>query len=74
MLRTLDTETVLLGRLCLLNRQFHDTLGTAESRHQLNHQAREVCQQSLHALAQEARLLQEQLLSLHRAFMDTYPA
>jgi hypothetical protein len=71
--QTLDAECLLVARLTNLNRTFHATLGAAEDRHTMDHAALAAQDEQLEALAQQAHVLFEELLTVHRAFEETYP-
>ena len=69
--RAIDAEHELVTRFNALNQQFSAALGTMESRRQLTHGERVERDATLHALAEQAHVLEEQLESVHRSYMDS---
>src|SRR5689334_13568491 len=65
-------EQPLLERFVMLNQKYRELLGTEERRSALSATQRTEQAAKLRALAQDARVLGEELQSVHRAYMDTY--
>jgi hypothetical protein len=70
---TLAAELVLLTRLAALNRHFGEIRGTPPGRERLDRPERAVRRGRLQALVDEAQLLRDDLVSLHRAYHAAYP-
>jgi hypothetical protein len=71
--QTLEAQLVLLTQLAILNHDFREVLGTPADRERLDLPERAARQGRLQALAEQAQLLRDELLALHRAYHAAYP-
>ena len=67
-------ELILIAQCIALNRRFQAVLGTPASRQRLDPGALAAQDAELHALAEQGHVLDEELQSIHRAYLEGYGA